>query len=702
MLAQPKVVAISSLVNVPAAGVSSAFNVVGSAPKVVLIRAVGPSLAVFGISGTLSDPQLVLTNASGATVTANDNWGGDPAISAVAGRVGAFNLSPGSRDAVMLVTVGPGTYTATLTGVGGATGVTLFEIYDADSTPAVNSVFSFLSIRGPASGANGPLVMGFVTAGNGTLPILARALGPALSATGVAGALADPTLSIVTGGSVVLSTNDNWGNDASLAAAAAQHGAIPLPTGSRDSALLATLGPGSFQARVGSVNNASGIVQLEIFPLAGLSLAPVFTTQPANVALVVGSRLTLSVVSAGIPAPTYQWRKNGVAINGATAADFTVPAVQAADAGTYTCVATNSVGTTTSAPAVVTVTPLTAPTITTPPAAQTVTAGGVLILSVTATGTPAPTYQWRKDDVAISGATNAIYTINAVEAAHAGTYTVTAANSQGAVSSSGAFITVLPSAVLANLSVRATMSDGQTLAVGMYVSGGPRAILMRAAGPALAQLGVTPVVANPRLALFNAQSVPISANDDWEANLAANFASVAAFPFPVGSRDAALMQNVDGQVSVQVTASGAGTLLVEAYDLGLSSGNSPRLVNMSVLSRVGTGDGVLIVGFNLSGTGVKRLLIRAVGPSLVPLGVSGVLSDPRLEILNSNRVRVAINENWDGALAPTMASVGAFPLLAGSQDAALIVTLPVGSYSAITSGADGGSGTAIIEMYELP
>jgi hypothetical protein len=701
VLGQQGFTSISSRVNVPATGVSSTFTVAGNAPKLVLIRAIGPALGVFGIPGTLADPQIVLTNANGGTIASNDNWGGDSAVSAASARVGAFSFSASSRDAALVATVGAGTYTATVTGVGATSGVALLEIYDADNTPATNSVFSTLAIRAPSNGSGGPLVMGFVVAGN-NLPILARALGPALAASGVAGTLTDPTLSITTAGGGILGINDNWDNHASLAAAGAQHGAIPLANGSRDSALLVTLGSGPSLAMVGSANGASGVVQIELFAMAAVSLAPAFTTQPASASLTAGSPLTLTAAAAGIPTPTYQWRKNGVAISGATAATFTIAAVQAADAGAYTCVATNSAGTATSAAAVVTVTALTTPAIIAQPSPQTVTAGGSITLSVGATGTPAPTFQWLKDNVPIPGATNATLTINAAGAANAGTYTVAVTNSQGTVTSSGAIVTVLPSAVLANLSVRTTMVDGQTLTVGMYVAGGSRGILMRAAGPALTPLGVTPVVTNPRIALFNAQGVQFSANDDWDASLAPSFASVAAFPFPVGSRDAALAQNLDGQVSVQVAASGSGALLVEAYDLGLSAGNTPRLVNMSVLSRVGTGGDVLIAGFNLSGTGLKRLLIRAVGPSLVPLGVTGVVADPRVEILNASGVRVGFNDNWDVALAPTIVSVGAFPLLAGSRDAALVVTLPVGTYSALMSGTDGSTGTGIIEMYELP
>jgi hypothetical protein len=693
--AQSRITSASSRATIPTAGLSATFTISGSAPKSVLVDAIGPGLAVFGISGTIADPQLTLRNSSGAIVGSNDNWGGDAAVSSARNRVGGFTLSTSSRDAALLITLNPGTYTATITGVGGQTGTALVEIYDADTATNPASVFSHLAIRSfGGTGADG-LTVGVV--GSGTVPLMVRALGPALISQGVTGAMTDPSLSVFSGPTMIAS-NDNWGNDAALAAAATQLGAIALGAGSRDSAVLASLN-GPITISVNSVNFVGGIVQLEIFSLAGVTAKPVVTSSPTDASLLVGAPLTLTANAGGLPAATYQWQKNGAPIAGATSATLTLPAVQPADAGTYTLVVTNAAGSVSTTPAVITVTTAVAPTITTVPVSQSITVGTPLTLTVGVAGVPAPTYQWQKDGVAIPGATAATLSIATALPPDAASYTVTVTNSAGAVTSAPAIITILPSAWLSNLSVRTAMTDGQILSVGMVVTG-TRNVLVRAAGPALAQLGLSGLVANPRMALFNAQSVQILANDDWDASLASRFTSVGAFAFPVGSRDAAFVQNVTGQVSVQVTAGGAGTLLVEGYDL--ESGTASRLVNMSVLNRVGTGDGVLIAGFSVSGTGSKRLLIRAVGPSLTPLGLTGVLADPRLEVLNSSNVRVGLSDNWDPALAATMTSAGAFALLNGSRDSALVLTLPVGSYSAIMSGADGGTGQGIIELYELP
>lgn len=255
---------------------------------------------------------------------------------------------------------------------------------------------------------------------------------------------------------------------------------------------------------------------------------------------------------------------------------------------------------------------------------------------------------------------------------------------------------------LANLSVRTSLAAGQTLIVGVVVGGGARNVLVRAAGPALVAFGLGAAMADPRLELYNDKAALVFSNNDWgtgPASLAATFASVGAFAFAGGSRDAAFVQSLDAAYSVQVQGTGPGVVLVEAYDTGTPS--AARLLNVSARNRVGTGDDILIAGFNIAGTSPKTLLIRAVGPKLGAFGVTGFLADPRLEVYGSGGVLVAENDNWAPALAPTFAAVGAFALDPGSRDAALQAALAPGSYTVQVRGADGGTGEALIEIYEV-
>jgi hypothetical protein len=119
---------------------------------------------------------------------------------------------------------------------------------------------------------------------------------------------------------------------------------------------------------------------------------------------------------------------------------------------------------------------------------------------------------------------------------------------------------------------------------------------------------------------------------------------------------------------------------------------------------VGTGDGVLIAGFVISGATPMRVLIRAVGPTLSSNGVTTALTDPQLALYRGS-VLWDYNDNWAGEakLAAAFTEAGAARWTdSGSKDAALLVTLPPGAYTAIVSGVNGASGVALAEVYELP
>jgi hypothetical protein len=173
------------------------------------------------------------------------------------------------------------------------------------------------------------------------------------------------------------------------------------------------------------------------------------------------------------------------------------------------------------------------------------------------------------------------------------------------------------------------------------------------------------------------------------------------------SKDAALVTTLaPGAYTAPVTATdgGSGVALLEVYDAATSS--SVNVINASTRAFVGTGDSVLIPGFVVSGTGSLKLLIRAVGPTLTSLGVTGVLADPTITLYHGTTA-LATNDNWSGAtnaveISATAAAVGAFALPAGSRDAALVTTLPAGNYTAIVSGVGNTTGTALVELYVVP
>jgi len=160
-----------------------------------------------------------------------------------------------------------------------------------------------------------------------------------------------------------------------------------------------------------------------------------------------------------------------------------------------------------------------------------------------------------------------------------------------------------------------------------------------------------------------------------------------------------------GAYSAQVVARPAvGVALLELYDT--SSDSSVQLQKASARSTVGGTSGPLIAGFYVNGNTTKRLLLRGVGPTLLAFGVSGALANPQLTLLSGSTLQATNDDWWQGTTVATMtgvfSSVGAFPLAAGSRDAALVATLPPGSYTVQVTGADGATGVALVEVYEVP
>jgi hypothetical protein len=436
----------------------------------------------------------------------------------------------------------------------------------------------------------------------------------------------------------------------------------------------------------------------------------------AGQSLPVGSALTAGVT--GVSAPlSYTWLKNGVPIPGATQSTLTVPNLQPSDAGTYSVVVGTIEGNVSVSAVQVTVSQ--PPAITTPPQSQSVAVGQSLSFSVTASGTN-PTYQWQQNGTAISGATNATYVISNAQMSDAGTYRVIVSAAGVSVESTAAVLTVLAAAPvtrIANVSILTALTsstDEFTLGyvVGNASGANPLPLVIRAAGPALGAVGVGGTLADPRLQLF-AGSTATSDNDNWggTAVLRNAFASVGAFAFASDtSKDAAALAGIttrDNSVKVSAADGGTGQVIAEIYDAtpaAIISASGPRLVNISVLKQIGSG---LTVGFVISGTSAKNILIRALGPALsivAPISAASVIADPRLELFDGKSASIGVNDNWGGtaALRAAFFSAGTFDLVSNSLDAALIGSLSPGSYTVQVKPSTGSSGLGLVEVYELP
>ncbi len=196
----------------------------------------------------------------------------------------------------------------------------------------------------------------------------------------------------------------------------------------------------------GSVTSRAATVTVTAAPPPPPS-KPQITTQPLSRSVVAGSTATFTVVASGTGPLSYQWRAGGTAIAGATTTSYTTPPTSAADNGkSFTVSVSNSVGSVTSSPAILTVTsaPPSSPSITSQPASQSVTAGSPASFTVTATG-GSLSYQWQRNGSDILGATGSTYTIPATVTTDDGsTFTVSVANSAGTISSIAATLSVAP------------------------------------------------------------------------------------------------------------------------------------------------------------------------------------------------------------------------------------------------------------------
>lgn len=231
------------------------FIINGAEPKEIVLRAIGPSLPV---TGKLGDPLLELYDLNGAIIHQNNNW------NAHRTEVLATGIPPSDEhEAVIAVTLQPGSYTAVVRGVNGATGVALVEAYDlsADS----NSRLANISTRGVVESNDNVMIGGFIIGGGESTNVAVRAIGPSLGTHGVSGALSDPMLEVYNANGGLLAQDDDWRMfqqqqliDSGLA-----------PADDRESAMLLYLQPGAYTAIVRGKNNGIGVGLVEVYNLDG-------------------------------------------------------------------------------------------------------------------------------------------------------------------------------------------------------------------------------------------------------------------------------------------------------------------------------------------------------------------------------------------------------------------------------------------------
>ena len=570
------------------------------------------------------------------------------------------------------------------------------------------------------------------------------------------------------------------------------------------------------------ITNSVGSVTSAAAALTVTPAAPAITSAPAPQISAPGATATLTVVASGTAPLTYQWRKAGVALTGntsATTATLSIPGATTADSGSYDVVITNALGSTTSAAITLNITVIppdpvlwdfttatpksglpadvsggtvvqrnnfgTTQTLTTVSVASgytgvsgtsnagaasrvgslnlaeggsaffefTLTPAAARQLSVTglsfgarstATGPQAyalfalngtaepaliasgplannsvwtritPTFLPVVSDTATS-VTFRLYGCNG--AGNAGVNTANWRIDDLAVQlTTGTALTagVTKDRRLTNLSSRVRTANAPDVAIAGFTIAGnaSKLVLIRAAGPTLGALGVSGSLSAPKLELFRGSSV-IETNTGWStatnsAAIAAAASSSGAFAFAAGSADSAILTTLaPGGYTAQISSGmgSAGVGLIEVYDLSAATAGQ-NLVNLSTRAFAGTGNETLISGMIIGGTLPKRVLIRAAGPALAAFNLTGVLARPQLTLFSGN-TPVFVNAGWStstdaAAISTASAQTGAFAFAAGSADAAMIVTLAPGAYTAQVTGVGTTTGLALVEVYELP
>ena len=249
------------------------FIISGAGSKPVLIRGSGPTLANFGVSSFLANPQLALYQGQ-TVIGSNDDWANAPdqtAITSFGGdKMGTFALN--AKESIITTSLAAAGYTAQVSDQTGGSGVALLEVFDTDSAQPGTDEFAAqprlanVSARAQVGTGENILVAGFIINGNAPMRVMIRGLGPTLTNFGVQSTLADPQLTVYDGAQTPVNSNDNWGTfpdqDSIIAAGGDKSGSYALDA--HDAVLILDLPPGGYTAQLSGVNKGTGVGLLEI------------------------------------------------------------------------------------------------------------------------------------------------------------------------------------------------------------------------------------------------------------------------------------------------------------------------------------------------------------------------------------------------------------------------------------------------------
>ena len=254
-----------------------------------------------------------------------------------------------------------------------------------------------------------------------------------------------------------------------------------------------------------------------------------------------------------------------------------------------------------------------------------------------------------------------------------------------------------PDALL-NISTRVQVRTGDSVLIGGFIvtGDGNKDVVIRALGPSLAGVGVPKILRNPELELYDSGGTLIDQNFDWTTLPPG---TVPAEFQPSDPLEAAIVASLPaGAYTAVLRGEGGatGVALCELYDL---SQDAASVRNISTRGEVGVDADVMIGGFIIGGTTPKKVIVRAIGPSLVAFGITGQLDNPEIELHDGTGSLVFGNDDWRRDQEQQVIDTGLPP--SDDRESAIVATLQPGAYTAIVRGVDGAIGVALVEVYAL-
>jgi hypothetical protein len=251
------------------------FIVEGTEPKRIIIRAIGPELAQYGVHDVLANPTLELHDGTGTLIASNNNW----ATTIIGGIITANQVRDiqtsgyaprDARESAIIADLPPGNYTAIVRGVNDTTGVALAEVYDLNAN--ANSILGNISTRALVQTEDSVMIGGFIVQGTQPKRVIIRAIGHELTQYGVPNVLPDPTLELHDSTGALIASNDDWQRTilGGIITSDQVHDIRSsgyAPTDARESAIIANLPPGNYTAIVRGKNIVTGIGLVEVYDL---------------------------------------------------------------------------------------------------------------------------------------------------------------------------------------------------------------------------------------------------------------------------------------------------------------------------------------------------------------------------------------------------------------------------------------------------